>query len=107
VNQDGGDDAALEVLNGLDLARGDDGAVAARHLVQAGLAGPKVENREEDYDDDQQQVREPMRTPPAHAGGLGHEIGVFPGLAAGQDRLPVFVFVFPRRRPGSAVTRRF
>ena len=61
AHQDRRDDAALQVLHHLDVARGNYPALAAGHLVQGRPARPGEEQHEERGDRHQQQMREAAR----------------------------------------------
>src|SRR5215831_1237129 len=58
LDEDSGHDAALEILDDLDLARRDDLALAARHDVEDGVVGPDEERNDDDADGDHQQMAE-------------------------------------------------
>ena len=71
-----GDDAALQVLHDLDLARRDHLAVAAGDLVELGPARPGEEDGEEGGDREQQQMGEAARDLQLGAGAAEHELGI-------------------------------
>ena len=83
-DRDLGDDAALEVLDDLDLARRDDLALPDRDFLEVGEGGPDEKDQEQDEraaDDQEGGARRVLQERPEAS---RHEIGLGLGLRVGR-----------------------
>jgi hypothetical protein len=88
ADHDVGDDAALEVLHDLGLARRDHPALAPGHLLERRPAGPAEEHHEKRDDDKEKDMGQPLRAEVLDAVAADcrcrHQ-----RVAAGQSQLPL------------------